>query len=144
MKCTACQTLLNKSDIKIRNLDEVECLVGHSPENIFEESRKSLAFWMYQIYEELEITKKMYESKLQILISENEMLRSCNSKYEMEREMMVQKIDRLEKDIEREKCCVYEMDCKLGDKNKELQRIMALNEKFKFNMRSMENNSIDR
>lgn len=140
MKCSACQTLLVNTDIRIVDIDNIGSLIGHSPENIFEESRKSLAFWMYQMYEELEITKRMYEAKLQGTMAELEHLRSINSRYEMEREMMMQKMERLEKEVEREKCNVYEMDCKLGEKNKELQRISALNEKFKFNMRSMENN----
>lgn len=136
-KCLACNhTLHNPSDLIIRNIRHKSDLMLIPPENVIDEARRSLCFWMYQVYEELEIKKRQIERMSINFKMEIDELNIELNKVKLELELRGTQISDLKMEVEREKNNYFEIEERFRVNVKEMKRISAMNEKLKFDMRN--------
>lgn len=106
------------------------------PENVIDEARRSLCFWMYQVYEELEIKKRQIERMSINFKMEIDELNIELNKVKLELELRGTQISDLKMEVEREKNNYFEIEERFRVNVKEMKRISAMNEKLKFDMRN--------
>lgn len=135
MRCLACKYNLNEQDIEFKDIKAVPNLVGYNPIIIYDEYRKCLNFYLYQIHCDLEIAQQNKSDNFKELNEKIEVLNNKLQNYRIERHMLRDKVKKLEDALEMEKANVYEMDEKIAERNREMKRLEDLNEKLKFKSR---------
>lgn len=139
-KCIACNQAFSKpTDMSIKDVTQPADTLLLPPEDVLDEARRSINFWLYQVYEELEIKVRQFESVCTKLKLHNEQLKNDLSHVECELAARDKRIQVLEREVEREKGNYYEIEEKYGEKVKELKKVVAMNEKLKFDLRNRNN-----
>ncbi|KAK1348710.1 hypothetical protein CWI37_0175p0020 [Hamiltosporidium tvaerminnensis] len=130
--CSACQNFLKEEDILLKEIDVLPCLLGYNPEEIFEAARRGLSFWINQNEIENSIQNLKSDSLESQCMKYKKDLKSLESATKIEMDSLQAKINKLERNIEKERQNSYDLSVMLSEKTKQYQRLVTENEKVKF------------
>ncbi|KAF7682950.1 E3 ubiquitin-protein ligase CCNB1IP1 [Astathelohania contejeani] len=132
MVCIACRSFLKESEIFLKELDFLPCLIGYPPDEIFEASQRGISFWIYQSEQNQLISNLHIEKASEQVYKYKNEVKTLRSAGDLEVQSLRQKLDRLECALERERQNGYDLSQLLSEKTKQYQKLLSINEKIRY------------